>query len=115
MAENLHEYKLYRKQLGLLPEGDYQGRPLAHTKEAPGMRDGSASRKLWRKSWVFQHSINKLEPKISPNRSAACRSVFKLRDSGLTALRWLRQYRLRVDRKRAGPNARTYRSQQSPR
>ena len=62
MAENLHEYKLYRKQLGLLPEGDYQGRPLAHTKEAPGMRDGSASRKLWRKSWVFQHSINKLEP-----------------------------------------------------
>jgi hypothetical protein len=31
MAENLHEYKLYRKQLCLLPEGDYQGRPLAHT------------------------------------------------------------------------------------
>jgi len=25
MAENLHEYKLYRKQLDLLPEGDYQG------------------------------------------------------------------------------------------
>ena len=31
MAESLHEYKLYRKQLCLLPEGDYQGRPLAHT------------------------------------------------------------------------------------
>lgn len=31
MAENLHEYKLYPKQLCLLPEGDYQGRPLAHT------------------------------------------------------------------------------------
>lgn len=30
MAENLHEYKLYREQLGLPPEGDYQGRPLAH-------------------------------------------------------------------------------------
>jgi len=25
MAENLHEYKLYRQQLGLLPEGDHQG------------------------------------------------------------------------------------------
>ena len=31
MAENLHEYKFYRKQLCLLPEGDYQGRLLAHT------------------------------------------------------------------------------------
>jgi hypothetical protein len=31
MAENLHEYKLYPKPLGLLPEGNYQGRPLAHT------------------------------------------------------------------------------------
>jgi hypothetical protein len=28
MAENLHEYKLYRKHLGLLPERDYQGRRL---------------------------------------------------------------------------------------
>lgn len=30
--ENLHKYKLHRKQVGLLwPEGDHQGRPLAHT------------------------------------------------------------------------------------
>src|ERR1700736_5998805 len=31
IIENLHKYKLHRKQVGLLPEGDHQGRPLAHT------------------------------------------------------------------------------------
>jgi hypothetical protein len=114
MAENLHEYKLYRKHLDLLPEGDYQGRCACAYDEVPGARWLSCP-KVVGKSWVFNTQINKLEPKISLNRSAAFRSVFKLRDSGLTSLRWLRQYRLRVDRKRAGPNARTYRSQQSPR
>ena len=31
IIENLHKYKLHRKQVGLLTEGDHQGRPLAHT------------------------------------------------------------------------------------
>src|ERR1035438_8001772 len=31
IIENLHKYKLHRKQVGLLPEGDHQGRPLGHT------------------------------------------------------------------------------------
>ncbi len=32
--ENLHEYKLHRKQVGLLPEGDHQGRPACAYDEA---------------------------------------------------------------------------------
>src|SRR5260370_3015251 len=51
IIENLHKYKLHRKQFGLLPEGDYQGRPLA-CDEAPGARDGSVARQLWGRSWV---------------------------------------------------------------
>jgi hypothetical protein len=59
MAENLHEYKLYGKQVSLLPERDYQGRALAHTTKRLA-RDGSAARKLWGKSWVFNthYSLN---------------------------------------------------------
>jgi hypothetical protein len=53
MAENLHEYKLYRKQLGLLPERDYQARALAHTTRRPGAGWHSGP-KVAGKSWVFK-------------------------------------------------------------
>jgi hypothetical protein len=52
MAENLHEYKLYRKHLGLLPERDYQGRRACAYDEVPGAGWLSCP-KVVGKSWVF--------------------------------------------------------------
>jgi|HubBroStandDraft_4_1064222.scaffolds.fasta_scaffold1813636_2 hypothetical protein len=49
MAENLHEYKSYRKQLGLLPEPDHQGVGACAYNEAPGVGWLSCP-KLWAKS-----------------------------------------------------------------
>jgi hypothetical protein len=48
MAENLHEYKSYRKQLGLLPESDHQGAGACAYNEAPGVGWLSCP-KLWAK------------------------------------------------------------------
>jgi hypothetical protein len=33
IIKTVRKYKSHRKQVGLLPEGDHQGRPLAHTKK----------------------------------------------------------------------------------